>query len=48
MGVGFALSDRSPAMTELMDALFSRGTFLSACIMMALVELMAGLYTARW
>jgi len=44
----FALSDRSPAMTELMDALLSRGTFLSACFTVALVGLMAGLYMARW
>ena len=35
-------------MTELIDALFSRGMFLSACLMMALVGLMAGLYMARW
>ena len=44
----FALSDRSPAMTELIDALLSRGTFLSACFTVALVGLMAGLYMARW
>ena len=36
------------AMTELIAALLSRGTLLSACFMMALVGLMAGLYMARW
>jgi hypothetical protein len=35
-------------MTELIDALLNRGTFLSACFMMALVGLMAGLDVARW
>jgi len=35
-------------MTELIDALLSRGTFLSACFIMALVGLVAGLYMARW
>jgi hypothetical protein len=35
-------------MTELIDALLTRDTFLSACFVMALVGLMAGLYMARW
>jgi hypothetical protein len=35
-------------MTKLIDALLSRGTFLSACFFMTLVGLMVGLYMARW
>jgi hypothetical protein len=35
-------------MAELIDVLVSRGTFLSACLMMAVVGLMAGLYMTRW
>ena len=34
-------------MTELIDALLSRGTFLSGCFIMALVGLLAALYMAR-
>jgi len=35
-------------MIEIFDALFSKGTFLSAIFIVALIALIAGLYHARW
>jgi hypothetical protein len=35
-------------MSEIFDALFSRGTFLSAIFIVALIALMARLYHSRW
>ena len=45
----FLLRDRRPwSMIEIFDALFSKGTFLSAIFIVALIALIAGLYHARW